>query len=418
MHLPLFVPRWAIHGLLLLVGCVAVWPLLGSSDSGRPTLLPQSDPWFEAPRWSPGADEYGLEPEDGRPGNPEPDEGGGLHMGVVQRDGEWRVLGGLPRSSGSDGYVAAMPIASTRAVTGTPRPVTGTPRSNGGRPAAGAVNPSSPLVIPSFFGEALFTPLAGAPSRAVAFSEWESYRTDVAGENILVTTDDSNFVRDRNGKINGNTGDTDASGLNVTDASDSVIYGTESADFPPWDPNGSADEEEPEEADESEEEGSEPDEVDDVAIDSRAVIHDVAAMLARAPVPEGAAVAAVVAPSECDPDGDDCGDDEAPPAGGSSDDFDFPYVEWVQSASRDVASSVHTDEGTTLASGADALVIGADGYDDDDNRAAGKNIIITRDDGNVVIGGTGDVNAQIGDSEQGAVIMDVERVFIQGGGAY
>jgi hypothetical protein len=36
----------------------------------------------------------------------------------------------------------------------------------------------------------------------------------------------------------------------------------------------------------------------------------------------------------------------------------------------------------------------------------------------VVLGGTGDVNAQIGDSEQGAVIMDVDNVFIQGGGAY
>jgi hypothetical protein len=71
-----------------------------------------------------------------------------------------------------------------------------------------------------------------------------------------------------------------------------------------------------------------------------------------------------------------------------------------------------------LASGQDAIVIGGDGYDDDDNRAAGENIVITRDDGNVVLGGTGDVNAQIGDSEQGAVIMGVTRTFIQGGGAY
>ena len=69
-----------------------------------------------------------------------------------------------------------------------------------------------------------------------------------------------------------------------------------------------------------------------------------------------------------------------------------------------------------MASGADAVVVGADGYDDDDIRAVGENIVITRDDGNVVLGGTGDVNSQIGDSEQGAVIMDVNRTYIQGGG--
>ena len=64
-------------------------------------------------------------------------------------------------------------------------------------------------MIPPFFGEQLFTPLPGAKSRAVSFSEWESYRTDVAGRDILVTTDDSNYFKDRIGKINGNTGDTD-----------------------------------------------------------------------------------------------------------------------------------------------------------------------------------------------------------------
>ena len=75
---------------------------------------------------------------------------------------------------------------------------------------------------------------AGRGGPGVAFSEWESYRTDVAGKNIIATTDDSNVFVNRNGNLNGNTGDTDASGLNVTDATDSVILGTESADEAPY----------------------------------------------------------------------------------------------------------------------------------------------------------------------------------------
>src|SRR6185295_821425 len=124
------------------------------------------------------------------------------------------------------------------------------------------------------------------------------------------------------------------------------------------------------------------------------------------------ATASVVTDSGCQADGDNCGDPSTP------EEWDFPYTEWTQRANASTGTAVHTDEGTSLASGADALVIGGDGLDDDDNRAAGENITITRDDGNVVIGGTGKVNAQIGDSEQGAVIMGVTRTFIQGGGAY
>ena len=88
--------------------------------------------------------------------------------------------------------------------------------------------------VPPFIGEQLFTPLPGAPSRGVGFSEWETYRSDVAGKNIMLTTDDSNLSVNRDGKINGNTGDTDASGLNVTDATDSFIRGSESADEAPY----------------------------------------------------------------------------------------------------------------------------------------------------------------------------------------
>jgi hypothetical protein len=296
--------------------------------------------------------------------------------------------------------------------------------------AWGPPEPLPPLVSPPFFAEALWNPLPGATSRGVAFSEWESYRTDVAGRNILVTTDDSNFFRDRDGKLNANTGDIDASGLNVIDSADSVIRGSESADEAPWQtmaaalvdlagdngvtpPGGDDDDDDNGDDDEDSDEFAEVEEPNgDVPPGTPAPIgtQPTQGSPPTSPTPptSPAATAAVVPP---------------PYVGGSDDDnggdgFDFPYEAWVEQANAGNATAVHTDEGTTLASGSDAIVIGADGYDDDDNRAVGENIVITRDDGNVVIGGTGNVNAQIGDAEQGVLVMDVDRTFIQGGGAY
>jgi hypothetical protein len=151
---------------------------------------------------------------------------------------------------------------------------------------------------------------------------------------------------------------------------------------------------------------------------------DDAAAAAKTPAPTSTtpvATAAVVNTGGSTPASAPSSAAETDASGGSddyNDGYDFPYVSWTKAINGGGASAVHTDEGTTLASGQEAVVIGADGYDDDDNRAVGENLMITRDDDNVVIGGTGDVNAQIGDSEQGAVIMGVTRTFIQGGGAY
>lgn len=296
--------------------------------------------------------------------------------------------------------------------------------------AWGPPQPLPPLVSPPLFAANLWNPLPGATSRGVAFSEWESYRTDVAGRNILVTTDDSNFFRDRNGLINANTGDIDASGLNVIDATDSVIRGSESADEAPWqtmaaalvdlasegdngvtppggdgDDNGDDDEDSDEFAEAGEANGDVPPGTP-APIGSQPT-QGSSPTSPTSPAP-GAATAAVVPPPYVGGSDDN----------GGGDGFDFPYESWVEHANAGNATAVHTDEGTTLASGSDAIVIGADGYDDDDNRAVGENIVITRDDGNVVIGGTGQVNAQIGDAEQGVLVMDVDRTFIQGGGAY
>jgi hypothetical protein len=326
--------------------------------------------------------------------------------------------------------IQTYPVASSRGDQAqSPQPLTVTSthpnQVQTGQPVA--------IEIPPFLPENLFKPLPGAETRGVSFSEWESYRTDVAGRNIMVTTDDSNVFKNRNGKLNGNTGDTDASGLNITDATDSVIRGTESADEAPYQTVAQA---------VVDIATANPTDLEDLGGDSDdddgdANLPDPGANPEDVPVTTPTTPAATApsnAASGTDTSGDtDTGDlsgatpaataayAETDASGGSdttNDGYDFPYVTWTNAVSGDAATAVHTDEGTTLASGQDALVVGADGFDDDDNRAAGENIVITRDDGNVVLGGTGDVNAQIGDSEQGAVIMDVTRTYIQGGGAY
>jgi len=302
-------------------------------------------------------------------------------------------------------------------------------------PNTASSNAEGPLFVtaPPSYIEPILGPLPGAKTRGVAFSEWESYRTDVAGRNIIVTTDDSNLWKDRNGKLNGNTGDTDASGLNVTDAVDSVIRGTESADEAPYQtmaqalvdlatgnstfpPSSSEDDANTADSSGTPEDGP-PVPVfggdggplgDPVLTSDGPVTGPTTATGSKRTTPN--AMASVVPTARATGGSDD---------GGGALGFDFPYDRWVRDFSRSTtASAIHTDDGTTLASGQDAVVVGGDGYDDDDNRVAGENLVVTRDDGNIVLGGTGDSNSQIGDSEQGAVIMNVVRTFIQGGGAY
>ena len=54
------------------------------------------------------------------------------------------------------------------------------------------------------------------------------------------------------------------------------------------------------------------------------------------------------------------------------------------------------------------VVVGADGYEDVSIRSRGNRNLVTYDDSNLVVGGTGDGNAQIGDSDTGgAVVMGV-----------
>lgn len=63
-----------------------------------------------------------------------------------------------------------------------------------------------------------------------------------------------------------------------------------------------------------------------------------------------------------------------------------------------------------------SLTIGGDGWDDLGIRVDGADNILTYDDSNVVIGGSGDVNAQIGDADTGGTaLMNTEDSEAHGG---
>ena len=82
---------------------------------------------------------------------------------------------------------------------------------------------------------------AGAPTgRAIGIAGYENHALDIAGSDNVVTYDDSNVFLHRIGRLNGNTGDTDTSGLNVVDATGSTVRSgdsgnsDESSDPPPF----------------------------------------------------------------------------------------------------------------------------------------------------------------------------------------
>ena len=81
--------------------------------------------------------------------------------------------------------------------------------------------------------------------------------------------------------------------------------------------------------------------------------------------------------------------------------------------------SVADINGISTATGDDSLVIGGDGIDDNGVRVHGDRNVATYDDGNVAVGGIGDVNAQIGDSDtSGAVVMGVTDSNIAAGSSF
>ena len=111
-------------------------------------------------------------------------------------------------------------------------------------------------------------------------------------------------------------------------------------------------------------------------------------------------------------DDDDADDDESDD-GDISDPVEPPETREEADSTREAAGS---GIDPTQAPPGDSLVIGGDGYDDLGIRVEGEDQIITYDDSNVVIGGTGDVNAQIGDSDTGGTVsMHTVDSEVEGG---
>lgn len=93
-----------------------------------------------------------------------------------------------------------------------------------------------------------------------------------------------------------------------------------------------------------------------------------------------------------------------------------PNGSGTESGPKGQSSGTVTDEGESSATGASATTIGADGYDDLGAGLHGKRNIVAYDDSNVVLGGTGKTNTQIGDSDtSGTVVMGIHDSHIESG---
>ena len=262
---------------------------------------------------------------------------------------------------GADGQL----VANTGAVSSSGVLALGSTGSDlrSGRSASAPVSGSAPASgthrNDTFGGMFLGSGPGSGAGRSMAISGFEDHSVSVVGDDQVVTYDDSNVFLGRDGQINANTGDTDSSGLNAVDVTGSVVRSGNSGDA---EDEAGEDEEEAEEDEEEEGDASEEGDEDEVA---------------------GPALPTT-----------------GPPAAGAT----------------TSGYATVTDEGASSATGPGAIVVGADGFDDVSIRSRGQRNVVTYDDSNVVIGGSGPVNTQIGDSDTGgAVVMGVHGSDVRAG---
>jgi hypothetical protein len=261
---------------------------------------------------------------------------------VIATDGSVLTIGRLARVNANTGGVSSsgtLGIDTDKSSLESGAATTGVPVASHTRfePSAGGMDPVRRVVKRIRARRA-----PKATGRGMAISGYEDHSVLVRGEGQLAVYDDSNLFVNRTGKINGNTGDTDSSGLNAVDVSGSTVR------------SGNH--------------------IEDAENDDG---------------PEN--------------EGDAGSTRTAGPAG-------------TRSVPERHASSSVTDEGESRANGATALTIGGDGYDNLGIKVRGRRNIAAYDDSNVVVGGTGAANSQIGDSDtSGVVVMGIHKSQIQSG---
>jgi hypothetical protein len=240
---------------------------------------------------------------------------------------------------------------------------------------------------------------SGGGRRAVAIAGMENHSVDVGGDENVVTYDDSNVALDRNGRVNGNTGDTDTSGLNVVDDEGSMIRSGDSGDSDeaPDDPPFAASAARPPSSTTGRRDASRP---------------SAPAKESSAPPAEDKGQQSGSRPSAPAPESS-----ARPPAEGNGrGDSSRPAAAVATTSTRPLAeangrqggaqpsASVADVNGVSTATADDSLVIGGDGIDDNGVTVRGRRNVVNYDDGNVAVGGTGDVNSQIGDSDTGGAV--------------
>jgi hypothetical protein len=290
----------------------------------------------------------------------------------------------VPSSDAAKTTALGTNVATTPSTSDAWSPVT---TWSGARTSLGGTG-GYPWVIPIDASPLVSAFISYTANRTADIAGYEDHSVLTRGMGNVVTYDDSNVFINRDGKINGNTGDTDSAGLNAVAILRSIVRAGPHCDD---------------------------------GCDDESIIQAEAGVFDEGDVAIDGDGHVVWSPDSAgeSPNDDDSEDDSLPSDNGDDDDSVDD-----ESDDGDVSDPVEPaetcEEADTTCPVAEhpwgSLIVGGDGIDDLSERVDGIGNVSTYDDSNVIIGGSGDVNAQIGDSDTGGTVaMDVIDSIVEGG---